>query len=119
MRAGGLLVCLPVPLLEERARSTEPWAETLTTWRRTGCLSRTETSSIPLHASLATAANSEGSARTAEAIERALPPGDVADATENHQSPGEVGTALVMADGFRLAALDQGVPVAVIVRIVD
>jgi hypothetical protein len=57
--------------------------------------------------------------RTAEAIERTLPPGDVADAAEKHQPPREVRTTLVVADRLPLAALDQRVSKAVVIGIVD
>jgi hypothetical protein len=62
---------------------------------------------------------SEGTARTTEAIERALPPGDKSDAAENQEPPGEVRATLVVAEVLRLACLDEGIPEAVVIRIVD
>ena len=120
LRAAGLLVRLPVPLLEERARPAEDRAPPLVGRCCPGRLGRIIAHAIALHASLAiVTAVPEGTTRTTEAIERALPPGDVADAAENQQPPGEVRATPVVADGLRLAALDQGVPVAVVIGIVD
>jgi hypothetical protein len=76
--------------------------------------------SVPLHAALSVAtASIEGSARAAKAIECAFPPGDVTDAAKNQQSPGEVRAVVMTAEILGLASLDQGVPVAVIIGIVD
>src|SRR5918995_1620810 len=63
----------------------------------------------------------EGTAWTTEAIERALAPSDVADAAENHQPPGEIRTVVVAPHPSRLplAALDQGVPVAIFITVID
>jgi hypothetical protein len=75
---------------------------------------------IALYASLAiVTAVPEGTTRPTEAIKRALPPGDVADAAENQQPPGEVRVTPVVTEVLRLAALDQGVPVAIFIRIID
>jgi hypothetical protein len=120
VRAGGLLVRLPVPLLEEPARPAEDRATALAGRWCSGCLGRAIARAVALHASLAViAAVPERSARTAEAIERALPPGDVADAAENHQPPREVRTAPVVTDSLRLAALDERIPIPIVIRIVD
>jgi len=62
---------------------------------------------------------SERTSRTTEAIECAFPPGDKSDAAENQEPPGEVRATLVVAEVLRLAGLDEGVPEAVVVRIVD
>jgi hypothetical protein len=113
-------VRLSVPLLEERARPAEDWTTPLLGRWSTGRLGRIIAHAITLHAALAVVtAAPEGTTRTTEAIECALPPGDVADATQNHQPPREVGSVVVSPHTGRLPGLHQGVPVAVIIRIVD
>jgi len=111
---------LPVPLVEEGARSTEPRTETLPGWSRTCRPGRSVATPVVLDAALAVPmAAVEGTARTTEAIERAFPPGDVPDAAENHQTPGEVGTVVVAPHLGRRPALDQAVPETVVIGIVD
>jgi len=111
---------LPVPLVEEGARATEPRAETLAGWSRTCRLGRIGATPIVLDAPLAVSmATAEGAARATEAIERALSPGDVADAAENHQTPGEVGTIVIAPHPGRLPALHEAVPEPVVIGIVD
>jgi hypothetical protein len=61
----------------------------------------------------------EGPAWAAEAIECALPPGEVTDAAENQKPPGEVRAAVVAAELLHLTRLNQGVPVAVVIGIID
>jgi len=118
-----LFVRLPVPVIKVRARPTEDRATPLTVRLCDGCLSRTIARSVTLHTSLAVLTavpkGREGTARTAETIERTFPPRDEPDATKNQEPPGEVRATLVMADVLRLASLDQGVPVPIVVRIVD
>jgi len=62
---------------------------------------------------------SKGTARTTEAIERTLPPCGKSDTAENQEPPGEVRTTLVVAEFLRLAGLDEGIPEAVVIRIID
>jgi hypothetical protein len=123
MRAGVFLVRLPVPLVEVRTRPAEDQASPLAVRLCAGCLSRTITHSVSLYTSFAmmTAVpeGSEGTARTTEAIERTFPPGDVPNATENQEAPGKVRATLVVAKLLHLAGLDQGVPEAIVIRIVD
>src|SRR5215213_1862473 len=91
-------VRLPVPLLEER---TWPAEDRATPLLGRGCSRRLGwiiAHAIALHASptIVTTVR-EGTIWTTEAIECALPPGDVADAPENHQPPREVGSVVVTA----------------------
>ena len=58
-------------------------------------------------------------ARSAEAVERALAPGDVADAAQDHQAPGEVGPAPIEACICHLPGLHQGVRIPVAIGVVD
>jgi hypothetical protein len=64
-------------------------------------------------------ASGEGPAWAAKAIKRAFPPGNVSDAAENQQSPREVRATVVVAELLHLTRLNQSVPVAVVIGIVD
>jgi len=122
LRAEFLLVSLPVPVIKVRARPTEDRATSLTVHLGTGRLGRTVARAVPLDTSFAVTAvpeGCEGTARTAETIERTFTPGDESDAAKNQESPGEMRATLIVADILRLASLDHGVPVPVAVRIVD
>jgi hypothetical protein len=81
-------------------------------------LSRSAASAVRLDATLAVAPV-ERAAWATKAIERALSPGDVADAAENHETPGEVRTAVIVPYLGRLPALDRCVPESVVIGVVD
>ena len=75
---------------------------------------------MALDASLAmVTAVSEEAAGATKAVERALPPGEVTDAGENQEAPGEVRITVVVAELLHLTRLNQRVSVAVVIDIID
>ncbi len=113
----GLLMRLPVPLIEECARAAQAAAESLAGVRPTLRLHRAVASAVLLNTALAVA---EGAARAVEAVEGALAPGEVANAADDQQTPGEVRAAMTPhAHVARLTGLDQRVTIAIVVSIAD